>query len=67
MSARVAARLGWAIFGFSVLAYAVALALNLRRAQPTELSETTGDLVFALTFLPYGWLGARIVPASRSN
>jgi hypothetical protein len=62
MSARVAARLGWAIFGLAVLAYAVALALNLRRAQSAELSETTGDLVFALTFLLYGWLGARIVP-----
>jgi hypothetical protein len=62
MRARVAARLGWAIFGLAVLAYVVALALNLRRAQSAELSETTGDLMFALTFLPYGWLGARIVP-----
>ena len=64
MRARVAARLGWAIFGLAVLAYMVALTLNLRRPQSAELSETTGDLVFALTFLPYGWLGARIVPAS---
>jgi hypothetical protein len=62
MRARVAARLGWAIFGLAVLAYLVALTLNLRRPQSAELSETTGDLVFALTFLPYGWLGARIVP-----
>jgi hypothetical protein len=62
MSARAAARLGWAIFGLAVLAYAVALALNLRRAQFPALSQTTGDLVFALTFLPYGWLGARVVP-----
>jgi hypothetical protein len=62
MRARVAARLGWTIFGLAVLAYVVALTLNLRRPQSAELSETTGDLVFALTFLPYGWLGARIVP-----
>jgi hypothetical protein len=61
MRARVAARLGWAIFGLAVLAYVVALTLNLRRPQSAELSETTGDLMFALTFLPYGWLGARIV------
>jgi hypothetical protein len=68
MSARAAARLGWATFGFSVLAYAVALALNLRRAQPTELSETTGDLVFALTFLPYaGWVPASSPPAAATD
>ena len=62
MNARLAARLGWAIFGLAVLLYVVALTLNLRRPQYAQLSQTTGDLVFALTFLPFGWLGARIVP-----
>jgi hypothetical protein len=62
VSKRTAARLGWAIFGLAVLLYVVALTLNLRRPQSPELSQTTGDLAFALTFLPYGWLGARIVP-----
>jgi len=62
MRARVAARLGWAIFGLAVVLYVVALTLNLRRPQSPTLSETTGDLMAALTFLPYGWLGARIVP-----
>ena len=62
MRARVAAWLGWAIFGLAVLTYVVALTLNLRRPQYAQLSQTTGDLVAALTFLPYGWLGARIVP-----
>jgi hypothetical protein len=62
MKARLAARLGWAIFGLAVLLYVVALTLNLRRPQSAQLSQTTGDLVAALTFLPFGWLGARIVP-----
>jgi hypothetical protein len=62
MNARLAAWLGWAIFGLAVLLYVVALTLNLRRPQYAQLSQTTGDLVFALTFLPFGWLGARIVP-----
>jgi hypothetical protein len=62
MRARVAAWLGWTIFGLAMLLYVVALTLNLRRPQSAQLSQTTGDLVFALTFLPYGWLGARIVP-----
>jgi hypothetical protein len=62
MNARLAAWLGWAIFGLAVLLYVVALTLNLRRPQSAQLSQTTGDLVFALTFLPFGWLGARIVP-----
>jgi hypothetical protein len=62
MRARVAAWLGWAIFGLAVLTYVVALTLNLRRPQYAQLSQTTGDLVAALTFLPFGWLGARIVP-----
>jgi hypothetical protein len=62
MRARMAARLGWAIFGLAVLAYVVALTLNLRRPQYAQLSQTTGDLMAALTFLPFGWLGARIVP-----
>lgn len=55
---------GWAgrSSGWRCWPYVVALALNLRRPQSAELSETTGDLVAALTFLPYGWLGARIVP-----
>ena len=39
MRARVAARLGWAIFGLAVLTYVVALTLNLRRPQsPTSPS-----------------------------
>jgi hypothetical protein len=67
VSARVAARLGWLIFGFAVLLYAVALTLNLRRAQSPELSQTTGDLAFTLTFLrTAGWAPASS-PASRTG
>jgi hypothetical protein len=61
VSTRVAARLAWAVFGLAVLLWMAALALNLSRPQDATLSETTGDLVFALTFLPYGWLGAHVV------
>jgi hypothetical protein len=54
VSTRVAARLAWAVFGLAMLLWMAALALNLSRPQDATLSETTGDLVFALAFLPYG-------------
>jgi len=47
MKARTAARLGWSLFGLSVLLLAVAFVLNLRRPQYPDVGATTGELLLA--------------------
>ena len=61
MRTRTAARLGWSLFAVSVLLFVPALVLNLRRPQYGDLGATTGELVFELVVLLFGWFGALIV------
>jgi len=65
MNPRTAARLGWSLFGLSVLLLAVAFVLNLRRPQYPDVGATTGELLLGLVLLLFGWFGALIVPAAR--
>ena len=61
MNKRTAARLGWSLFGLSALLLAVAFLLNLGRPQYPDLLATTGELLFGLVLLVFGWFGALIV------
>jgi MFS family permease len=62
VSRRTAARLGWSLFGLSVLLLGVAFLLSLRRPQYSDLLATTGELLFGLVIvLSFGWFGALIV------
>jgi hypothetical protein len=58
---RTAARLGWSLFGLSVLLLVPAAVLNLRRPQVSELWYTTGELLGDVVLVVFGWFGARIV------
>jgi hypothetical protein len=61
VNGRTAARLGWSLLVLSVLFAAAALVLNLGRPQYSDLTATTGQLLFAPVFLLFGWFGALIV------
>jgi hypothetical protein len=61
VNGRTAARLGWSLLVLSVLFAAAALGLNLGRPQYSDLTATTGQLLFAPVFLLFGWFGALIV------
>jgi hypothetical protein len=63
---RIAARLGWSLFGLALL-LAVALLLNLGRPQYPDLLATTGELLFDLVLLSFGWFGALIVARRPSQ
>jgi hypothetical protein len=67
MKARTAARLGWSLFGLSVLLLAVAFVLNLRRLQYPDVGATTGELLLGLVLLLFGWFGALIVSRRPGN
>jgi MFS family permease len=62
VSRRTAARLGWSLFGLSVLLLGVAFLLSLRRPPYSDLLATTGELLLGLVIvLSFGWFGALIV------
>jgi hypothetical protein len=61
VSRRTAARLGWSLFGLSVLLLVPAAVLNLRRPQVSELWYTTGELLGDMVLVVFGWFGALIV------
>jgi uncharacterized membrane protein len=67
VSRRNAARLGWSLFGLSALLLAVASLLNLGRPQYPDLLATTGELLFGLVLLVFGWFGALIVARRPSQ
>jgi hypothetical protein len=67
MSARTAARLGWFLFVASVLLLVSALVLNLRRPEFADLAFTTGELVWGLALLLFGWFGALVVSRQPSH
>jgi len=67
MNPRTAARLGWSLFGLSVLLLAVAFVLNLRRPQYPDVGATTGELLLGLVLLLFGWFGALIVSRRPGN
>jgi hypothetical protein len=67
VSRRTAAQLGWCLFGLSALLLAVAIVLNLRRPQYPDLLATTGELLFDLVLLSFGWFGALIVARQPSQ
>jgi hypothetical protein len=67
MNPRTAARLGWSLFGLSVLLLAVAFVLNLRRPQYPDVGATTGELLLGLVLLLFGWFGALIVSRLPGN
>ena len=61
MSRRTAARLGWSLFGLSLLLLVPAAVLNLGRPQVSDLWYTTGELLGDVLLVVFGWFGARIV------
>jgi hypothetical protein len=61
VSKRAAARLGWSLFGLSVLLVVPAAVLNLRRPQVSDLWYTTGELLGDMVLVVFGWFGALIV------
>jgi hypothetical protein len=67
VSRRTAARLGWSLFGLSVLLLGVAFVLNLGRPQHADLNRTTGELLGQLVFVLFGWFGALIVSRRPSH
>jgi hypothetical protein len=66
VSKRATARLGWSLFGLSVLLLVPAAVLNLRRPQVSDLWYTTGELLGDAVLVVFGWFGALIV-SRRAN